>query len=294
MAGQSVWERLRALDYPMPTRAWTAAEVTELRSLADEGLTIAEIASRLGRPYYGIAMRLSRLGIVRGNVGARRLQKQPRGLPKGRTIQLLRLLKSWNGSLRQFCISQGLQITSFVSAVERVDPAFWNEYRRRYGLNPVKCPGCEQDFYPSNARQKTCSSVCGYRRRVDAKYFGGRRMEAVGLREGICQLCLEQKKPLAAHHVFGKAADPENEFLIALCSGCHQLVGITGGRRFLATSQGWERLVSLAELRRYEGREEYAHGNEIAVRIEWLTEADILEIAEADDEEAAEVFGVAR
>ena len=61
MCGQSVWERLTALNYQMSGSRWTADELNELRSLAGT-CTIGEIARRLGRPYTGVAGLISNLG----------------------------------------------------------------------------------------------------------------------------------------------------------------------------------------------------------------------------------------
>src|SRR5947209_9144567 len=75
---------------------------------------------------------------------------------------------------------------------------------------------------PLTKRQGFCTVRCREAYRRNMSYFGGRRMEAIGLREGVCQLCLGKfDKWLSAHHVLGKERDPENNALIALCRGCH-------------------------------------------------------------------------
>jgi len=78
-------------------------------------------------------------------------------------------------------------------------------------------------------------------------YFGGRRMEAIGLREGVCQLCFGTfDKWLSAHHVLGKERDPENNALIALCRGCHDMVTNLSARSWVERSESVTELVALA------------------------------------------------
>ena len=59
---------------------------------------------------------------------------------------------------------------------------------------------------------------------------------------------------LSSHHVYGKDNDPENEYLVALCMGCHKIVSMLGGRKFVDDPEVWQTLVTLAWLRK--------HGNE--------------------------------
>jgi len=57
------------------------------------------------------------------------------------------------------------------------------------------------------------------------EYFGGNRLNTIGLISKTCQLCMRKvEKGLSSHHIIGKEKDPENQYLIALCSGCHKLV----------------------------------------------------------------------
>jgi hypothetical protein len=50
--------------------------------------------------------------------------------------------------------------------------------------------------------------------------------------------------------MLGKENDPNNEHLIALCQGCHNIVTILGGRRFVATPEAWEVLIQLVVTRK--------------------------------------------
>jgi hypothetical protein len=152
----------------------------------------------------------------------------------------------------------------------------WEEYVKHHAvLPPIPCPGCGREFTPLNKRQKACSGKCSGHARADARYFGGKRRQAIGLVEGICQLCEEKKSPLAAHHIFGKKNDPDNEVLIALCMGCHQLVGILGRRKDVKTREFWENLISLAVVRSWADSGHKAMGTHVTVEIDELDGAEI-------------------
>lgn len=279
MCGQSVWERLRALGHALPGSSWTDDEIQELRELAG-ACTIGEIATRLGRPYAGVACKISELQLG-SRYGNRQQRRQPRGYPKKRILALINELEPFVGTLRQFCGQRSLNIETFIESIQRFDMPFWEDYtRRRSDLTEKVCPNCNRSFYPFTSRQQTCSRKCSDQARVDAQYFGGKRKETIGLAAGVCQLCMSQTKTgLSAHHVLGKENDPENNFLIALCRGCHQLVGILAGRRFSDSEQGWENLINLVMARRLadKNRDAQSHyvGTHTAVDIDWLTREDL-------------------
>ena len=76
-------------------------------------------------------------------------------------------------------------------------------------------------------------------------------MEAIGLREGVCQLCLGKfDKWLSAHHVLGKERDPENSALIALCRGCHDMVTNLSARSWVERPESVTELIALFLARR--------------------------------------------
>jgi hypothetical protein len=278
MCGQSVWERLRALDYPMAHRAWSADEVEELKRIAGE-CTIGEIASRLGRPYAGIACKISELGLGT-RYGNKRQRKAPRGYAKPRVKKLIDRLEKYGGSIKSFCRNHSLDLELFIHAIQRVDREFWDDYtRRKSDLTSKVCPNCRQTFYPLTKKAITCSRRCSEHLRRDKAYFGGKRQQTIGLAEGICQLCMETKPSLSSHHMLGKENDPENEYLIALCAGCHHIVGMLAGRTFVESEQGWENLINLVLARRLadKNRRERAEfvGVHTCVDLDWLTPADL-------------------
>jgi len=279
MAGQSVWERLRALDYPMVGQDWTDAEIEELKALVGR-CTIGEIATRLGRAYAGIACKISELQIGT-RYGNRQRRKRIAGYPKKRVQKLINLLERYNGSLRQFCRHHALDLEYFIVCVQRIDRPFWDDYtRRKSDLTAKTCPNCGVVYYPLTKKQQTCSRRCSDLRRTDRDYFGGKRNQTIGLADGTCQLCMERKPVLSAHHVLGKENDPENEYLVALCAGCHQIVGILAGRVFAEQEQGWENLINLVLSRRLADKNRRDAGTFVAVHtcvdLEWLTPEDLV------------------
>lgn len=282
IGGQSLWERLKRIGYQMASSSWGEEEIMELTALAPQ-CTIGEIARRLGRPYAGVAAKISELGIgVRYGNSTRYSIKRGSGMTKAATALYLRDLMVFGGSLRQFCVQRGLAVELLARGVQAHHPDGWKEYIRCHsGLQVKRCPQCGQEFIPMNARQLTCSRRCGSLRRSDIKYFGGRRNNAIGLEEGICQLCEKEKARLAAHHVYGKENDQENEFLIALCPGCHGLVGNLGVRSDVTSVAFWENLIALALSRKYGSRK--PSGFHVCVDIDELTEQDVQDELEETD-----------
>lgn len=284
MCGQSVWERLRAIDYPMAGRNLTQAEVDEMRALAEQGCPIGEIARRLGRPYGGVATKLSSLGV---RIKRQRISKLPRGagFDKDTIRRRVAELEKYSGSVWKFCRSQGLHLDPFIKAVQRHFPDRWDSYVKTHAvLPPRRCDYCEAEFYPMSAKQRCCNRRCQAHCRADRSYFGGNRRHAIGLSQGICQLCEEPKERLAVHHVLGKQNDPENVYLIAVCNGCHGLIGTLASRKFAERPEALENLVSLALMRRIgDLQDPRKAGVHVWVDVEYLTTQDLL-----DDQEMAE------
>jgi hypothetical protein len=278
-SGQSVWERLRAIGYPMASRKWTPEEVDELRRLVPNQ-SAASIAQQLGRPFAGVACKMNELGLY-----TRR--KQQRGLypaltrGSGITRDVVkawaREVVQWKGSLRQFAIARGVRLETIVQGLQRHYPNVWQQVAPKLDTPPIPCPECGREFVPATKKQKTCSRVCTNAQRVDQSYFGGKRKQTIGLAEGVCQMCMRSiGRGLSSHHLIGKENDPDNELLVALCQGCHQLVGRLASRTFVDTEAGWERLMEFVLLRRFAEHREHA-GFHVAVDIDWLNEDDIPE-----------------
>jgi hypothetical protein len=249
--GQSVWERLKLVGYPLPGRHWTREEKLELTALISH-CTLSEIALRLGRPYYGVAMMASRMGIV-CNTGNKIRRKVPRGigLNKQTTHGIIGEIEMIQVSLRQFCRARGFSIDSLALAIQKYEPDWWKKESRLRGFSAKTCPNCKNEFYPMTPKQKTCTRRCARHHIKNFEYFAGHRNDAVGLKEGICQLCLrERSKGLAVHHVLGKENDPEGRVLVALCPGCHQIVGRLAAMNLSDSEEGWQRLIELAMARR--------------------------------------------
>lgn len=283
MSGQAVHERLRAAGHPMLRMKWSNPELDELRRLVGT-TSISEIAAALGRPYAGVAIKISRLGLSHHPAVYHRLKKIPKGsgYTKEKTLKWIKELKAHEGSLRAFCTTRGLSIDMLVNAIQIYGGDFWDDYSSRKGApEPETCAYCEAPFYPMNARQKTCSRKCQGARLRDEKYFGGKRKQAIGLLDGECQMCLRQVETgLSAHHLIGKENDPENDYLVALCRGCHQIVGQLAGRKFADDKVAWERLIIFVMSRRLADKGGEFVGVEATVDLDWLTEAEVLDAVE--------------
>lgn len=285
ISGQTVHARLRAAGWAVGN-PWTEGEVERLRELAGQ-TTIGHIADELGRSYAAIACKINELG-VGDRFGNRIKRKLPRGagLDKVSVKRHIKALEASKLPISKYARQQGMVPDTFIRAIEQHFPEWWVEYRNSISYLPeATCPHCTGVFYPSNSRQEFCTRRCRERHRVDQSYFGGKRKHTIGLAEGVCQICArEPKSGLSSHHVLGKENDPDNDFLVALCSGCHDVIGALGARDF--TNEQWEALISFAWLRR--------HGPEFSkspVELHVCVDIDAYPPDEDEfDEEAADQF----
>lgn len=272
LAGQTVHERLKALGHKLPGSEWTEEEIAELTALANE-MTIAQIANRLGRPYNGVALKISRLGL-----GQRFGNKQKKKIPrtgeytKDKVLQYVKELTESKEKVTKFSRQNGLNVENLVNAIQKFSPEWYERYCEENAIKArTQCPYCESEFWPLSHKQIYCNRECANKARVDNSYFGGKRRQTIGLLEGICQLCGQHTpKGLSSHHMLGKENDPDNEHLIALCQGCHNIVTILGGRRFVATEEAWEVLMQLVIIRK-NGHDPNFKGVYTTVSIDMIT-----------------------
>jgi 5-methylcytosine-specific restriction endonuclease McrA len=274
ICGQSVWERLKGLGYTMPNRKWSKDELNELVKMSDT-MTISRIAEQLGRPYFAVAIKMSRLGLSKKWGNRQKILKRGTGYTKENCAKWVKELKHTPFSLKQFARSNSLTLDSLVYAIQRHYPDDWIEISKSKGMDQSTCLYCGAKFYPSTAKQTFCTRLCSSAKKRDDKYFGGKRRNTVGLAEGVCQLCLQTGKTLASHHVLGKQNDPENDCLIALCNGCHQMVGGLAGRKFVDDEDGWERLIQLVVARRMADKSSEYVGVYACVEMNHLTKDDL-------------------
>jgi len=273
LSGQTVHERLRSIGYKLAASKWTEEELQELEKLANQ-MTIAQIANRLGRPYNGVAMKLSRLGF-----GDRFGNKQKKKIPrtgqytKPKITEYIEEIDTREVKVTKFAKENSLATENLVAAIQRLYPDWYESYAKKWAVKPeTNCPYCEREFYPMSHKQIYCSRKCGNDSRIDESYFGGNRRQTIGLSEGICQMCgTKNPKGLSSHHMLGKENDPENAHLIALCQGCHHIVTIVAGRRFAATEEAWEVLIQLVLIRK-NGHNKNFKGVFTAVEIDLITE----------------------
>jgi 5-methylcytosine-specific restriction endonuclease McrA len=286
MCGQSVWERLKSMGYRMVSRRWTAAEFDELRLLAGQ-CTIAEIGRRLGRPTNGVAIKISRLGLTgRYRQFATRKHRQAgRQIDADTVRRWIHDLAAHQGSVRQFARARAIDLELLVQAIQRYDMPFWREYVRTHtSLKPEACPYCSEEFLPITKKQRYCTRKCAANGRADAAYFGGRRRQTIGLAEGTCQLCRREiPEGLSSHHVFGRENDPDSHCLIALCRGCHQVVGRLAALPVFESEEAWQQLISLVLSRRMLPHiDEQVGGVHVAVDIDYWSHDDM---ADFEDEQ---------
>jgi len=258
VGGQSIWERLKRLNHPMSIVFWTKEEEGELKRLVESGCNISDISKRLARSYGSIAARISSLGL---RVKFTRRRKLERGiLNKKQTQKLIKKLSVDNNiGFTKFCKQNSLKVDSVALAIQKYDMDFWKKYSFENSSIPIKeCAYCEEDFYPMNTKQKTCTRKCQADLRSDKQYFNGNRKNAIGLMEGICQVCgKEGKRGLTPHHVFGKENDPEAVCLVALCKGCHFIIETLCNRVKATEEEFWENLINLVLAKRYAKERKY-------------------------------------
>lgn len=126
-------------------------------------------------------------------------------------------------------------------------PQIWEDPK----LITETCVECQECYWPARKGSRFCSSLCGSRSRMDAEYFGGNRKNTVGLADSVCQLCERTVSTgLSSHHIYGKGNDEGNEFLLALCKGCHAIVSELALKKWCGSTPQLERLLWLAYTQR--------------------------------------------
>lgn len=252
IVGQSVHERLRRLGVPLAHQEWSRAELEEAQRLAVQGEPLAQIAARVGRTYHAVALKLSRTGVGSRRASWRWKPKRTEPLSRSRVHAFATLLNQEGWSVRRLARREGIAVTPLVDALQVCEPDAWHRYVVGHSpLRPRVCPGCRTRFVPLTGKQRFCTVRCRESHRRDLAYFGGRRLEAAGLRDGICQLCGQlSTKWITAHHVLGRDNDPDNAALIALCRGCHDLVTRLAARPWVEEPDVVADLIALCLARR--------------------------------------------
>lgn len=252
ISGQAVHERLQKQGVPMMgITVWDDEEIAELRGMVDGSVSITDMAARLNRTYAAVACKLNEIGITNYRKVRNKRVRQGSGYDKKSIKKHLDALVG-NPKLKitQYARSANLNVDSLVHALQRHYPEQLAKYMEDHHGDIVRkpCRGCNALFLPANGKQEFCTRHCAAAYWQDQKYFGGKRMTAAGAMERQCQVCDRINPPiLHVHHVIGKVNDPDNKHMVALCAGCHRLVGATARTKGLVDNpQAWKRLIRLA------------------------------------------------
>ena len=285
--GSSVWH--------IATLSWTKKDLSLLKDYLSQGLSLEEISSKLKRTYLGIAHKAAAV-LSLSERGGKPL-KIPRGigLSKKEVLALWGPLKSWDKTWSGFCRRHKIDAVLSASAFSLYLEEDWPPEAERLGLEKTACPGCAALFYrPKGKGRVACSTRCTGRIRRDSEYFDGMRMDAVGMAEGVCQICrTKPKRGLSAHHVLGKGNDPENKVMVALCVGCHQLVTDLSLRGFLFEGEAWARLIRLVLMRKYINLSDFDNNASFAVDVSWepLSLIQYCELEGIDPDDLEKIIG---
>ena len=186
----------------------------------------------------------------------------PRKIPRGKgydkaaTLRHLKKMVQSGTFVTDYVKQHDLKLDTFILATLK--------HSGGYALDHVaadpklvrkQCEQCGEDFWPTRKTARFCSTKCGRDKRVDDEYFGGKRKSTVGLAERVCGLCeREVLTGLSSHHIYGKANDPDNDHLLALCRGCHQIVSDLALKTWCDDYEKLQKLIWLAVTQRQGAR----------------------------------------
>lgn len=249
--GQSVHKRLKAAGVETGSSKWSEEEIDFLKEMANNGLTLNQISEALNRTVPAIACKLNELGLRTKRTGLRGPKKIPRGVgyDKASVEKHLKTLESCpEVKITRYAKSRGMDVEHLIQALEKHFKVRFTLYKIKHhglGVDWKSCEYCGSEFIPANQKARYCSRQCGSDARRDADYFGGKRRSTLGLAEGVCQMCGKQGGKLHSQHVIGKKNDPDNNYLVAMCPGCHRLVGLAARNKNLVESkEAWQNFIS--------------------------------------------------
>ena len=254
IAGQKVHERLRSMGVTMTGHtSWTDEELDELRVLVANNVSITEMAHRLDRTYAAVACKLHEIGITNYRRVQQKRVKAGTGYDKSSIKKhLTALLADSDLRITPYARRHGLNVDSLVNALQRHFPSEMAQYLVAHhgDITRKECPGCGATFIPASGKQLYCTRKCASDYMRDQEYFGGKRMTAMGMRERTCQLCGKQNpKIIHAHHLIGKVNDQDNRHMVALCAGCHRIVGAAARISGLVDNPAaWRKLIWFTHL----------------------------------------------
>lgn len=156
-----------------------------------------------------------------------------KGYDKAAMKKHVKALSGSKTDLTKYCRSKKLSVQHFATVAAEHFPEWWAEFIEKDPAELRPCDYCQDLYYPNSARQTFCTSYCSRHAKTDREYFSGNRLNGVGVKERICQLCGKSiETNLQVHHVYGKMKDTEDEWLVALHSGCHEIIEKLSIRRY--------------------------------------------------------------
>lgn len=178
-----------------------------------------------------------------------------KGYDKAATLAHLKKMSKGGMFVTDYVKQAGLKLDTFMLALtlHSFERGTWpyELIQKDPKLIQAECEQCRDPYWPTRKGTRFCSSYCSNMFRTDREYFGGKRNSTVGLQDSVCQLCERTvKSGLSSHHIYGKANDTENEYLLALCKGCHSIVSDLALKTWAGNSRCLERLLWLAYTQR--------------------------------------------
>jgi len=232
-----------------PVRSLTDHDVAVLRSMVSHA-TLGEMARKVGCSIAEAALAVADCLDPSSRQPKVRLPRG-KGYTKADVARHRKAIERQGEPFATYARKVGLSPATLGDAFAHYEPDWWEAYKTSGQVQGTNCDYCGRWFVANRSDQRYCGPRCQATSKVDDSYFGGRRSAAVGMDSKTCQLCERTDvKGIQSHHALGKANDPDNRVLVALCAGCHKLVTLLGERNFTDEPGGWERLIELVWLRR--------------------------------------------
>jgi 5-methylcytosine-specific restriction endonuclease McrA len=252
VAGGEIRRTLISAGVEIKPSEWSKDELTFIhRAVAMESMIASQIAEEIGRNPAVVMAKCNDLydqpvpTIVK-------LKKVPYGQGYTKRNAAIRI--------KELADKPGLCVLHYCKALDLDPRALVQSFKAYYperlpsiasNLENViftTCPYCGVEF--ANRKHNGanfCSNTCNRKSKIDAKYFGGKRRETLGVRTKTCQNCGQKHDALQVDHIIRKGNDSENEHMIALCPGCHRIKSVLAIHKSLTTNRtALQALIAMA------------------------------------------------